>query len=871
MISLSLRRKSPRRRNAFTVVKTFDDKNRLEDSPVFTFEPIKLIDIEEENEKEKEELWSEEEIDVALQNDMEVDDEGEVEEEVVEQMEEEENDQITDENERCEGQGEKKYAPEYVNPYYTKIPSTDIEIFERTSRMNKFDGPRGIIEDPMQEMLRQGGYLSLKFLLDLAMNQVDWQILRRRSLVRFEYENNDKREQEEKRLKDMDFLGLSEEPGFDLKVEIYTEDEKRMYKIEDEEQKGQREGEKPADMAEENEQPHPPIWIPMRRQTGELVWMGFKARNLRTWKSTNAERVKQLAAIKRVFSRFWIKMFKGPDAEYVSGFRARYSTEIFNFNLFVVPGKSFDTLGKKPYSTRLLKSHIEAVNEKHRKSPELGPKPIKTMITNKLGKQSEIKTQKSDKKQSRVTIPKPSQDKANMELKLMARADVDNHKYVKVCPNHPLETLSSAALLRPLHLPQLTNVNCLNSKIGENPLELYSTYVEKKDFDTYMKSLETPRVKLDKPPKGMNAARSIPSEKEHQNLHKANANDRIIKLGELSSNQIKGKKKALGVGSMTTLSTEVSCLKIVNAIGNRTTKNAPGKIMGMSASQCAHDSLGWKKLPTNKEDKSEGMMLRNGLYMAEWLHLSAFSWGGLLKLPTPGTVNPQQHDSSDIPENLVLGTSETNSQMTRFEKAWQALIKDETLLRKDDTYSAVLKVVRNPDSRNPILQDGKTVKGYTRSSMSLEDSHHELAEDFKFIAYSVGYSIKFPSGCRLLSKEDNSSLSTIFYPFSRPLYHKLEAELDTLLYTHLKVVSGLIKPPPTTQLGVTGIHGILGNTVPFNAHNNINLFGPGTLTIGLLGVLQTSDKPQQSNIIAHSSDQVKSGKNGKDAVKKLKK
>ncbi|KAF5612438.1 uncharacterized protein FSUBG_1515 [Fusarium subglutinans] len=798
-----LLRRSPRQRNAFTVVKTFDDKNSPpEDSPIFTFKPIKpATDIEEENERANEEQWSEEEVDVAVQNDMELDEEGETEEEVIEPMEEEENDQIEDENERCEGQGGKKYAPEYVNPYYTKIPSTDIDMFERTSKMDKFDGPKSVINDPMQEMLQQGGYLSLKFLLDLAMNQVDWQILRRRSLAKFKYESNDKREQEEKTLKDMDFLGLTEEPGPDLKIEDEEPKVQEEVEVEVEVEVEETDG-----MSEEKNKPRPAIWIPMRRQTGELVWMGFKAGNLKRWKGTNAERVKQLAAIKRIFARFWIKMFRGPDAEYVAGFRARYSTDVFDFPLIVVPGESISTLGAKGYATKLLSDTVDAINEKHRKIPEMGRKPIKTTINKKTSKQSEIKTQKFSKKQPGFR----------------ARKDVDNHKYVK---------------------------------IGDNPLGLYSTYIRKEDFHTYMKSLEKPRVELRKRLKAMDAARSIPSEEAYQKLIEANANGDIIELEQLSDSQKKGQKTVLDAGSMTTLSSKVSSLKIINAIGNRTTKNAPGKIMGMSASQCAHDNLGWAKLQTSKEDKSKGMMLRNGLYMAEWLHLSAFSWGGLLEPPVYGKINPQQHDSSDIPENLVLGTSETNSQMTRFEKAWQALIKDETLLRKDNTYSAVLEIVRNPTSEKDILQDGKAAK-YTRHSVSLGDSHDRLAKDFKFIAYSVEYSLDFPSGCRLLGKKEDTRLSTIFYPFSRPLYHKLEAELDTLLYNHLKVVSGLIKPPQAIQPGVTGTHGSLGNTVAYNTYNDDNLFGPATLDIGFLGVLQISDKPQLFNKKAHTSDKL---------------
>jgi hypothetical protein len=45
----------------------------------------------------------------------------------------------------------------------------------------------------------------------------------------------------------------------------------------------------------------------------------------------------------------------------------------------------------------------------------------------------------------------------------------------------------------------------------------------------------------------------------------------------------------------------------------------------------------------------------------QWLHLSAFSFGGYL-----GPENQDQIATSQIPENLVFGTSETNSMMTRY-------------------------------------------------------------------------------------------------------------------------------------------------------------------------------------------------------------
>jgi hypothetical protein len=48
--------------------------------------------------------------------------------------------------------------------------------------------------------------------------------------------------------------------------------------------------------------------------------------------------------------------------------------------------------------------------------------------------------------------------------------------------------------------------------------------------------------------------------------------------------------------------------------------------------------------------------------LSQWLHLCAFSWGGLTTSPKSTKL---VYRSSDIPENLIIGTSETNSVMTR--------------------------------------------------------------------------------------------------------------------------------------------------------------------------------------------------------------
>lgn len=75
---------------------------------------------------------------------------------------------------------------------------------------------------------------------------------------------------------------------------------------------------------------------------------------------------------------------------------------------------------------------------------------------------------------------------------------------------------------------------------------------------------------------------------------------------------------------------------------------------------------------------------------------------------------------------------------------------------------------------------------YTREKDAMTTAEREMATKFSFIAYSVHYEIEFPAGCYLLGLGRHESLKTVFYPFLRPFYHMLEAELDSALYNRMK-------------------------------------------------------------------------------------
>jgi hypothetical protein len=69
---------------------------------------------------------------------------------------------------------------------------------------------------------------------------------------------------------------------------------------------------------------------------------------------------------------------------------------------------------------------------------------------------------------------------------------------------------------------------------------------------------------------------------------------------------------------------------------------------------------GWR-LPSRGEYHSLQSMTEL-TFSFQWLHLSAFSWGGFADV----TQTEDGYSTSQNFENLVFGTSETNSVMTRY-------------------------------------------------------------------------------------------------------------------------------------------------------------------------------------------------------------
>ncbi|KAF5237905.1 hypothetical protein FAUST_5857 [Fusarium austroamericanum] len=223
-------------------------------------------------------------------------------------------------------------------------------------------------------------------------------------------------------------------------------------------------------------------------------------------------------------------------------------------------------------------------------------------------------------------------------------------------------------------------------KMGENPFGLFDTYVSLVDFNAYMKSLEvlkghddlnlirknahheskTKPAEITKLKKFFTNHYHPMADTKHKKIY---TNEQTEVMKEMYN--LKTKTITKGFNQILYLKREdfesiwridVSSDKIINAWGKRDPKYAPAMIMGMPANETAQYALGWEPLDKASEYLGYEHRMSSGFFMAEWLHLCASSWGGLSTRSNKAKV----YRSSDIPGNLVLGTSETNSVMARY-------------------------------------------------------------------------------------------------------------------------------------------------------------------------------------------------------------
>ncbi|CAG1986782.1 unnamed protein product [Fusarium graminearum] len=652
--------------------------------------------------------------------------------------------------------GDLKYAPSRRNPYYMAVHRDKFgELFgglaqtKEWATTTKLAGRPGALSG-IQSFFQ----VSLKLFHDMANDSVDWLSLSRLVDPQVAERIGDDEEKEAVMLKEMAFDGLLDTPKDDplqgqdhdaMKHHPMVIQIEPMWK-----------------MSEED--PNPPvvhavdanvvdidaiwdkhkkdifheifndrrrrIYIPIRHRQGWLMWV-----NLGYWAMTSEARLAQLGKIKDGFLKLWMTA-TATDPESAAGYRARFTSVELGFPLFVVPH----------------------------------PKKLHLRLGKPLG---EVNTFFEN------LVDDINMDHAHpfTDLIVKAQDEVKGDGWVKM---------------------------------GANPFGLFDTYIHADHYDAYMKNLEILNAFPDEILARKDAHRvskTSPDDVLHlKDWLTTNAQPMAEKNQDDEDNYTEAQKDAMSAMDKWRLIApmspqkqlyfkdddftfesawciDVSSKKITDASGKRIHKYQPAKIMGMRANDFADYALGWNPLDRAQELLKYKHRMSSGFFMAEWLHLCAFSWGGLTKIPQDGQL---LYRSSDIPGNLVLGTSETNSVMTRYEKAWQSLILDSPDLNSPSSYPK-LTVTRN--SRNePVVRDVKDeITGrYSRTTSEMSGTEKKIATAYHFLAYTISYSIRFPQGSKLLKMRPGTGLETTFYPFLRPVYHKLEDELDQALYGEIK-------------------------------------------------------------------------------------
>ncbi|KAM3416887.1 hypothetical protein BST61_g8475 [Cercospora zeina] len=213
-----------------------------------------------------------------------------------------------------------------------------------------------------------------------------------------------------------------------------------------------------------------------------------------------------------------------------------------------------------------------------------------------------------------------------------------------------------------------------------------------------------------------------------------------------------------------------------------------------------------------------------GVYPSEWLHRTAYSWGHA----SPGMNAPGPNQAKS---NFVYGSSECNSLMTRYEKAFQSLFckqakivaERKNLAAKSSAgqqkvkaqsaskdFSGVLLTNNTPDKMKVVHYEanGKDLKvvsvekssapppsqpGQPKGKASKVDNAVKItSNDPKFVSgdywkvASENKNLCFALNYKLvLASENELGISTppevFFYPFQRGFFKKLEGAIDSQL------------------------------------------------------------------------------------------
>ncbi|RBA15548.1 hypothetical protein FPRO05_12622 [Fusarium proliferatum] len=287
---------------------------------------------------------------------------------------------------------------------------------------------------------------------------------------------------------------------------------------------------------------------------------------------------------------------------------------------------------------------------------------------------------------------------------------------------------------------------------SNNPFFYYSSYVSKDTAEAF----------------GLYSSRPL-------KLYTDEAGDKLAEKMEPRQSEVKIQKRLARDGIVmerTNGSISLSASRMLKATSKRSETSSQKTVMGISAPELARDYLGWGS--QNKDTSKSGQ----DKHTAEWLHISAFSFGGL-------TDGSKAWETSQIQPNMMFGTWEMNSWMLRYEAAFQRLFKLERDFRKQ---AEVVGQLRFKSFEPP------------------EQNEKSWFDNCDWIHFEIQWNLEMKEKSHLLDK-DLLAMGLRINPFNRSCFTKGEAMVDIALLKTIfnRKAEGVLRAMKNERLGAESV------------------------------------------------------------------
>ncbi|OJK04284.1 hypothetical protein ASPACDRAFT_55782 [Aspergillus aculeatus ATCC 16872] len=222
--------------------------------------------------------------------------------------------------------------------------------------------------------------------------------------------------------------------------------------------------------------------------------------------------------------------------------------------------------------------------------------------------------------------------------------------------------------------------------------------------------------------------------------------DRIASLqSSVETKDGRAKKLKAARATNPSYTVTVSAQRIMAAKGVRDSGPDQGTVMGISAPTVAASCMSWEN-----EDHIDASWPDSAPWMAEWLHRCAYSWGAYGRVPA----------DSQSPQNLIFGTYECNSLMTRYEHAWQKLV---IMLE-----TSITQPTHHTQLKNQIFWNAEDDK---------EVQWPSQWQGARWLCRRLEYTLKL----NIPNPDLPPSITVNFYPLRRSFFTRVEAKIDTYI------------------------------------------------------------------------------------------